>query len=449
MTGCTCGARRGPTATRNRFQVAPCRAWALLALGFAACGGTRNDYTAEPAEVAIDFAVTHQRISGFGASSAWTLPAASDEQADRFFSVENGLGLSLLRVHIAPTGTTSELVTAQKAVARGARVWAAPWSPPGPWKSNLTPENGGFLEPEHYGDWADLLVDFVVDLHARGVPLLYLSAQNEPGWVAKWESCEWTPAGLTAFIRDELGPRLAATGLPTRVLAPETNDWKALSSFGDALLEDRAATSLVGALATHSYGSPKAAFDYAGQQQTELELWQTEVSDDQNPRDPGMSSALYVASMIHQHLVKANVSAWHYWWLVPGDDQVDNSGLTDRDQSGVQFLTRRAYALGNYSRFVRPGFVRVKAESPRPSIELSAFRDPETSRVVVVAINSSASDAALELVLNAASPTSLTPFVTSESVALEQGDAIESNPSDLTRFSVGLGARSVTSFVGE
>src|SRR5262245_53617210 len=135
------------------------RAFAPALLGcllLGACDASDSHANGE-AQQGPDFAARLQHISGFGASSAWTLPAASDALADQFFSVDSGIGLSLLRVRITPNGTTDELVTAQKAIARGASVWAAPWSPPGEWKSGTNAANalwGGKLLPEHYGDWA-------------------------------------------------------------------------------------------------------------------------------------------------------------------------------------------------------------------------------------------------------------------------------------------------------
>src|SRR5262249_52109989 len=146
-------------------------------------------------QISIDATTEFQHISGFGASSAWTLPSLG-ELADPFYSKDTGLGLSLLRIRIAPDGTSGEIAAALEAQARGAAVWAAPWSPPGEWKTSGTDRNGGSLLPEHYQDWADRLATFVQNAEAAGVHLIALSAQNEPDWVATWETCEWTPKDL-------------------------------------------------------------------------------------------------------------------------------------------------------------------------------------------------------------------------------------------------------------
>src|SRR5579859_764574 len=100
----------------------------------------------------VDWNNVHQRIDGFGASSAWngTWNAA---EADLLFSTNNnisylsgtynGAGLSLLRNHIAfandtlasTVPTTVETSIMQMAQARGAKVWSSPWTPAAGFKS--------------------------------------------------------------------------------------------------------------------------------------------------------------------------------------------------------------------------------------------------------------------------------------------------------------------------
>ena len=109
-------------------------------------------------------------------------------------------------------------------------------------------------------------------------------------------------------------------------------------------------------------------------------------------------------------------------------------------------LTRRAYALGNFSRFVRPGFQRVKATAaPQSLVELTAFSDPNSAALVVVAINSSSAEKTQTLRLLNGAPTSFTPYTTSASLALEAGEPISVVDG---RASVQLAARSITTLVG-
>jgi glucuronoarabinoxylan endo-1,4-beta-xylanase len=391
-------------------------------------------------EIVIDAGVQHQHITGFGASSAWTSSSLSESLADQFFSVDKGIGLSLLRLRITPSGTTGELSTARMAQARGAKVWAAPWSPPGEWKTNGDPENGGALLPEHYQNWADRLADFVEDMDTAGVDLLALSAQNEPDWVAIWETCEWTPEELATFIGDYLGPTLAERDLPTKLLGPESANWDSFPSYADAILEHEAARSHVDVIAVHSYGG--TAFDYGKHVEAGKELWETEVSES-GAFDDGMGSAMRMAQMIHQHLTVAKVNAWHFWWLQPnGGVSTSNSSLLNNGQ-----MTRRGYALGNYARFVRPGAIRIGA-TPATSgtVQITAFQNENAGPIAVVAVNGSASPQphqfrfqGLEVELG-----SVTPWVTSQSATLEAQAPIEVTDQ---AFGYSLPAYSVTTLV--
>jgi glucuronoarabinoxylan endo-1,4-beta-xylanase len=414
-----------------------------------ACGNEGNEQaplTFPAVDAVVEVPRTHQSIRGFGASSAWTLPAVTDDLADQLFSAEQGIGLSLLRLRIAPSGQSGELVTAQKAAARGATVWAAPWSPPGEWKDNGDAQNGGSLLPEHYQDWADRLAAFVASAAEEDVPLAMLSAQNEPNWKASWETCLWSPSTLTRFVAEHLGPAVDALGLGTRVLAPETQDWRTLEEYALPLLEDPVASEYVGAIAVHDYGSddPNPVLPLAGK-----DLWVTELDDkldgdpDGLPYDPGMGSGLKVARKLYEDLVVRSVNAWHYWWLAPrGDQGPTNGALTDGTA-----LTRRAYVMGNYSRFVRPGFVRVEATgSPLTHVLIAAFRDDPATRLVIVATNGLGTAHTQRFLLDGAELGSVSPWITSDELALEEQPA---EPIVDGAFTFTLPARSVTTFVAD
>ena len=190
---------------------------------------------------------------------------------------------------------------------------------------------------------------------AEGIPLVAISAQNEPNYQATWDTCLYTPAQLVTFVRDFLGPALAAQNLTVPVMAPETQGWDQFARFADPLIADSATVGMLGPIATHHYGG--SPFDYAPAKAAGKVLWQTEVSDDKIVKtlDSTIDSGLRVAAMIHDNLVQGNVSAWHYWWLMPGTG--DGNGALTANMT----LLPRAYVLGNWSRFVRP----ASCASPR------------------------------------------------------------------------------------
>lgn len=372
--------------------------------------------------VDIDLTDQRQRIRGFGASSAWTAPALSDEIADAFFSRQDGIGLSLLRIQIKPSGESTELATVDAAVTRGAEVWAAPWSPPGDWKTNGTTQNGGELLSEHQADWAARLADFAAFMADRGTPLLGISAQNEPDFTAEWDTCRFTPEELAAFVGDHLAPALAALDTPVPVIAPEAANWGSIERYSEALLAYEPAFESLLAFATHGYGN-LASWDYPAIREADSELWLTEISDEGgNGPDSGMNSALRVARVVHDDLTVGQVSAWHYWWLLPrGDVEDTNAALADRNFE----LTKRAYALGHYSKFVRPGYHRVGAtRSPVQEVFSSAYSNPNADEVVVVLVSDRTSALEQEVRVNDHAIAHADLWVTDEERALETSNAV-------------------------
>ena len=418
-----------------------------LACAAMACGGGGDGgggegtpaTTATPAsaqEVTIRVGQTFQRVSGFGASSAWRSTPPSTAQADQLFSASKGIGLAWLRIRIAPDGTTVEMPTVRLATARGANVWAAPWSPPGAWKTNGSDTNGGSLRPEFYGPWADRLADFAASMKVQGFPLVYLSAQNEPGWVADWETCEWTPTQLLTFVRDYLGPALASRGLDVPLLVPESNDWNRLRELADPLLADARAAAFIGVIAMHAYGG--TPFAYGRPAALDKELWESEWSTPST--DTGMTSGLELAQSIHDHFVMGGVNAYHYWWLI--QDQAGAAG--GLIQAGV--TTKRVWVMGNYSKFARPGSLRVDATVPASAYNLTvtAFRRASPGTLVVVIANRGTATQPLHVNLAGGSVGAVTPWVTSDSLDLASQASIGGG----TGFDYDLPARSVTTFVG-
>jgi hypothetical protein len=100
-----------------------------------------------------------------------------------------------------------------------------------------------------------------------------------------------------------------------------------------------------------------------------LAYWQTEVCLMENipdvgaqGRDLSMKTALFFARLIHHDMVVSNASAWHWWLGISYADYKD--GLIyifpNKDKSDGTFEdSKLLWALGNYSRFIRPGAIRV------------------------------------------------------------------------------------------
>jgi len=197
-------------------------------------------------------------------------------------------------------------------------------------------------------------------------------------------------------------------------------------------MADANTRAMVGVLGAHNYdgNDPSSPPTNYGKS-----VWETEVSTS-DAYDGSMDNALTWAAKIHAFLVMGSVNGWHFWWLI--SQNPDNEGLTNQAGSPA----KRMYVMGNYSKFVRPGWVRV-AVSGSESQSVSAYRDPSSNKFAIVAINSG-SAASTTFKFSGLTATTVTPWVTSSSISLVAQTPVNVSGSS---FNYTLPASSVTTFV--
>ncbi len=386
------------------------------------------------AAVTIDVGTKLQKISGFGASTAWG-STMSTSDADQLWSTTTGAGLSLHRIRIAPDQTTSETNIAKMAVARGATVWATPWTPPSSLKVGETKANVMGLLAKHQ-EYATRLLNFTKTMKANGVPIYAVSAQNEPDAKVDYESCKISPDSMVLWVGKYLGPTFAGSGV--KVMSPESQNWWGIANYWPKMKADADAMKYTDIVATHEYGGTVKAYpDIAA---SGKEFWQTEIYDTQGPADPGMGSALRTFKLIHEALTIANMNAWHFWWVYPST--TDNGALWDK---ATNKASKRLWVMGNFSRFVRPGYVRVASSgTPASGVSLSAYANDKDGKLVIVAANTNTVSTSQEFTIKGTSTTGLVPWTTDDSRSLVSGDrvAVIGNA-----FAFSLPARSVTTLI--
>jgi glucuronoarabinoxylan endo-1,4-beta-xylanase len=407
--------------------------------------------TAGPNAVEVDVCTTEQPIDGFGAADTWAGPLTAT-QVTLFFDPVNGIGLSLLRIGIDVNGTPLGSGAYPDAIAAakfGVKVWGAPWTPPAADKSNGSEDNGGTLNASAYDSWATVLAGFPATFkqNTNGLDLYGISAQNEPDFTASYASCIYSSAQMVAFVK-VLGPKLAALNPPVNLLAAEPDAWNNLwsgDSYGTAILADTAASSAVTIFAAHDYGNDTDSVTTrpappAGVKQ---HIWETEVSDE-TAADVDIGHGIEVATWVYAALTTGGASAWHYWWLINAN--TDGEGLLLQGGSTTN-PPKRLYTVGNYSKFIRPGFVRVGTAGATPAggALVSAFENPADGTVVVVAINPGTAAATLPIFVSGGKTlTQVTPYVTSatENLAAQAAIAVTN-----ANFTATLAAQTVTTFV--
>jgi O-glycosyl hydrolase len=393
----------------------------------------KNEMKLTTAAINIISSEELQTIEGFGASGAWWAqdvggwePEKLDEIIRLLFDTDTGIGLSIYRYNIGG-GDGINIQDAWRRtetfeIAEGLYDWSKDTnavkvlqavheagvedfvafvnSPPARMTiSGSTTGNkdgNSNLSPAMYTQFAQYLIDVVRHLqNDLGIPIHWISPVNEPQW--NWsnnngqEGCHYTPAEVVGVTK-ALIHAIQQNNLDIKVSVFESGEWKNSEDYITALLNDVELRSYLGPISIHSYWSTPE--DKAKLQQfveshyPGTSIWMSEWIEMKDGRDTGMDSALVLANTLHDDLTIGNVSSWQYWIAVSKYNYRDGLIYVNTlDHKITQ--TKRLWALGNYSRFIRPGFVRVGATSSDNKLRVTAFRAPDSSKWVLVVINNS------------------------------------------------------------
>ena len=405
---------------------------AVLLAGTGVVAGVRPAAAADTAT--INGATTYQTMAGFGASEAFgeaatvmNASASVQQQAlSLLYSPTSGAGLTILRNEIsADSGSTIEPTapaspTATPAYASLAsinqdagqlwfaqqikadygvsNVFADAWSAPPFMKTNDSADNGGAVcglsgANCSSGDWrqayANYLVQYAKDYAAAGDPLTYIGPENEANLSTSYDSMQLSPAQTAGFL-DVLGPTLASSGLSTKLECCATEGWDYAQQYAAAIEADPTANADTSVFTSHGYTQAPASALSGWTKPAWQTEWSTFETWDPAWDDGTDASGLTWAQHIYTGLTAAKLSAFLYWWgsTTPSENG-DNEGLIQINGSTVA-SSGRLWAFANYSRYVRPGAVRIAATSSNSAVDLTAFKNTDGS-VAVVALNTAAS----------------------------------------------------------
>jgi glucuronoarabinoxylan endo-1,4-beta-xylanase len=398
---------------------------------------------AQTGDITINPATTYQTMDGFGIADVWqSRNNSTTAMLTLLFDPDQGIGLTLLRIGI--DGSTGKImgdaafVDGPAIAKHGGKIWAAPWSPPSSSKDNNNVNNGGHLNTSAYESWSSTLAAFPAYFKQQsGVDLWGTSAQNEPDFVASYQSCIYSAAQMNAFIK-VLGPKLQALDPPVHLIAAEpdvwSHTWNNGDQFGNAINGDATVSSLVDIIATHDYGSNVNSTTRPSPPASNTHhVWETEIT---YTNGAAIGAGLDLARGIYAAITSGGVSGWHYWWT---QAFMDGGNATNPP--------KRVYTMGNFSKFVRPGYVRVGISGAPSSVQIVPFMSPTDGTLAIVALNSGTSAQQVSFfVSGSAWPSTVTPYVTSASSNLAAGTAVSVSGG---RFSGSLAAQSVTTFVGK
>ena len=354
------------------------------------------------------------------------------------------------------------------------------------------------LKEDRYGDFARFMADVIQGVEKHdGIRFNYICPFNEPDGHWNWSGSGQEGTAATKYEMAKTvrltGPEFASRKIDTKILVSESFDYNCMYRTHPYTKPDRgyqiqsfftpdSTKAFIGnvpnvprLMAAHSYWTNTPIADLRSirmemgdvLKKNKVGFWQTELCIMNNDHEIGggggkdltMKTALYIARVIHHDLVYADASAWQWWRSVTNGDYKDGliyASPDNTNKDGSFTDSKLMWALGNYSRFIRPGAVRLgvmaydkqgnlvaEGDTDPYALMVSAFQNTDGSPVVVV-VNYQDEQKEFDLACSGFKVSIWKPYLTSD--LPESNLALQQNVAYGTKMVVP--ARSVVTYVG-
>jgi glucosylceramidase len=271
------------------------------------------------------------------------------------------------------------------AIRPSLKIMASPWSAPAWMKSNGEPK-GGSLLPQFYSVYADYFVKYIQQMAAQGISLDAVTPQNEPQHGGNNPSMVMSAQEQADFVKNHLGPAFREAGLSTKIIVWDHNCDQ--PEFPIAILDDAGAKPFVHGSAFHLYSGEASALSKVHEAHPDKALYFTEQWTGAKGTFDGD---------FQWHIKNVIIGTMRNWsrtaleWNLANDPSFGPhtpGGCTECMGALTidgQNITRNVsyYIIGQASRFVWPGSVRIASEGPGllPNV---AFSRPDGKTVLLV-----------------------------------------------------------------
>jgi len=411
------------------------------------------------APVAINLTAEKQLIRGYGGINhpVWAGDLTAAQRETAFGNGANQLGFTVLRIWISDNTSqwSQEVATAKKAIEHGAIVFASPWNPPSSmtktgqstYNSSTEYRNTKIMRNDKFSEYVNHLNSFIKYMKDNGVDLYAVSVQNEHDYAYHGDGgwTEWTAADILTFMKNYAG------NINSRVITPEPFQYR--KNELNSILNDPTALANTDIVGTHLYGTLPKDFAYPlfKEKGAGKELWMTEVYHPNSEADSGerWPEALNTGVHVHRAMVDGSFQAYVWWYIRRSYSPMNENGS----------ISKRGWMMAHFSKFVRPGYVRVDATPAMPKAEspvnnstggtggtfVSAYKG-EDGKVVIVAVNRDAAASSIEFTINGGTVQMMEAWRTTGTQNMAKLSDVTLNNG--STFSVSLPAQSVTTFVG-
>jgi len=381
--------------------------------------------------ITVNENTTYQQFEGAGASftdtAAWLMnssgalsAATRNATMTKLFDPNSGIGLGFLRNPMGasdlargdytfddmPSGQTdpnldhfsiahdlADVLPLSKQARQlnpSLKIMATPWSGPA-WMKDNDSVDQGWLQSQYYAAYAQYFVKYLQAYAAQGVPIDYVSVQNEPTCCAGYPSMQWNGSGLDYFTANDLLPALHAANLSTKVLALDWN-WNTYDGYGAPVVDDASVRNdpLFGGIAWHGYDSQSNVGEQTTvhNQYPSLKAYDTEHSGGtwvSNQQAQDMADIIDYTRNWGRSVVK--------WSLAVDQNMGPHNGgcgtctglITVHNgdsRSGQVDYNIEYYDMGQLTKFVKPGATRI-GSTDSSAVRNVAWRNPDGSKALV------------------------------------------------------------------
>ncbi len=342
-----------------------------------------------------------------------TLDFSADAAAQNVLAIAKQLAGDDLRVSLFANSPPVSLT-------KNGKSYASPVRDDAPYESNLAPENY-----EAYADYLYACAEYFLN---EGYRVVDISAMNEPqyAWRAWYnddgsfscnqEGCYYTPQEALELLNvlvdkfdrskvDKKGCKLAMF---------ESGEiqgaWSVPASYIDLLLGvnkddyfyNRSIRNYFDTITTHSYWSStetkQQAADYLNANYPNYDIacteycqmlndWNTGVHDYFEQfgatNGLGIEFGIAMANVIIDDLTILNAVEWNWWLGCSYGVYTDGLVYLDRNDNTNLTTSKRLWCLGNFSKFIDEGAVRLACSSGVEDLRSVAFKNPDGSIAVV------------------------------------------------------------------
>lgn len=339
-----------------------------------------------------------------------------------YAKVENDLALEHFTIEEDKEDIIPMILEAKAISKEGFNIIASPWSCP-PWMKDNKSYVGGKLLPEYNDTFALYFSKYLEAYKKEGIDIWGVTVINEPhGNGNNWESTLFSPEEMTLFVQNHLGPKLERDGWNNIKILGYDQNRAGLQEWVDAMYKDEKTSKYFAGTAIHWYESTYEVFpealQYAHKKAPNKHLIQTEACVDsevphwqddawywkKEATDWGWDWASEKEKYLHPKYAPVNryaediigclnnyVDGWVDWNMVldrqGGPNWFKNwcvAPIIVDDKNDKMYFTPLYYVMSHFSKFMRPGAVKIGCEVNNKEVKVTAVQNPNQSIALVI-----------------------------------------------------------------